>query len=268
MSAPLPVPIVLFGAGGRMGREAAAVIRDDPGCALVRAVDSASHPDLGRPLTDVRGRSAAPPLEGSLDGLPPDAVVIDFSLPAGFRRLAAALIRSPRPLVTGTTGLGPDDETLLAELAKSAPVLHAPNMSVGVAAVRAAAAMLTRALGESFDVEVLEIHHSAKKDAPSGTALALGREVVRARGGTAALADRGTSARTPGQVGVAALRGGAVVGEHTVFFLGQDERVELTHRASSRGLFARGAVRAAKWIAGRPPGRYAIDDVLSATLRP
>jgi len=263
------LPIVLHGAAGRMGREVAAILRDDPACALVRAVDGLGHPDAGKPLTDARGRTAPPAIETALGDLPPGAVVIDFSTPAALRALIEALLETPAPLVSGTTGLGPDEESRLDALSRFAPVIQAPNMSVGVAAVRAAAAMLAGALGDGFDLEVLEIHHSAKKDAPSGTALAIAKGLAQARGSDAAKpVVRGTSARAAGEIGVAALRGGAVVGDHTVYFLGSDERVEITHRAMSRRLFARGAVRAAKWIAGQPPGRYPIDAILGITPRP
>jgi 4-hydroxy-tetrahydrodipicolinate reductase len=252
-----------------MGREVAALARDDPGLVLAAAIDAPGHPDLGRPLTDARGRSAAPVLidlaAWDASAAAP-AVVVDFSVPPALRALLERLVAHPLPLVCGTTGLGREEEALLDELSRRAPVLHAPNMSVGVAAVRAACAGLARALGEGFDVEVLEVHHGAKRDAPSGTALALVQAIGEGRGTPVAPSlDRTTRGRVrePGSVGVAALRGGGVVGEHSVFFLGEDERVEVVHRATSRRLFARGALRAARWIAGRPPGRCRIDDVLS-----
>jgi 4-hydroxy-tetrahydrodipicolinate reductase len=266
---PKPISIVLVGATGRMGREIAALVRDDEGLVLAAALEAAGSPALGAPLCDAKNRTA-PPVVAELGGwdassCAAEAVVVDFSSPAGLRVLLERLARRPLPLVCGTTGLAKDDERLLDELARRAPVLHAPNMSVGVAAARAAAALLARALGEGFDVEIAELHHGAKKDAPSGTALALARAVCEARGeAVEPVLDRTTRGRPreQGGVGLVSLRGGAVVGEHTVYFLGEDERVELVHRASSRRVFARGALRAARWLAGRGPGRYVMEDVL------
>lgn len=274
------IAVVLFGAAGRMGREVAAVVRDDPAFEFARAIDGPDHPDLGKPLADARGRVGPPVLEHGAAALPPGAVVVDFSAPPALRGLLDALLADPRPLVSGTTGVGAEERSRLGALARVAPVIHAPNMSVGIAALRAAAALLARALGEGFDVELVEIHHSGKKDAPSGTALAIAGDlaatghaagaVVRAPTAPDAVSlrtDPGpvrltTDARRPREIGIAALRGGAVVGDHTVHFLGPDERLELTHRATSRALFARGAARAAAWIARRPPGLYTMADVL------
>jgi 4-hydroxy-tetrahydrodipicolinate reductase len=252
-----------------MGREIAALVRDDAAFVLAAALEGPGSPALGAPLGDAKNRSA-PPLVTELGAwepatMPEHTVVVEFSSPPGLRALLERLSRRPLPLVSGTTGLGPEDERRLDELARRAPVLHAPNLSVGVAAARAAAALLARALGEGFDVEVVELHHGGKQDAPSGTALALARAVLEARGAASApVVDRTTRGRPreAGGVGIAALRGGAVVGEHTVYFLGEDERIELVHRAASRRVFARGALRAAKWLAGRAPGRYVVDQML------
>jgi 4-hydroxy-tetrahydrodipicolinate reductase len=193
-------------------------------------------------------------------------VVIDFTTPAASVALAAQAAASGRALVVGTTGLGEGDRAALAHAAESAPIVFAPNMSLGVnlllALVEQAAARLP-----GFDVEVLELHHKHKVDAPSGTALALGE--AAARGHNAKLADvavRGrdghTGARAADAIGFAALRGGAAIGDHTVFFLGEAERIELTHRAESRRIYAQGAVRAAFWLRGRRPGLYGMKDVL------
>lgn len=270
MTAPgSALPLVLVGAAGKMGREVAALARAAGDVALVAALEAPGHPAVGAPLRDGAGGSG-PPVVADLAAWDPAAapdgtVVVEFSAPAGLRLLCERLAARPLPLVSGTTGLGPDDERRLDALAERVAVLHAPNMSVGVAAARAAAALLARALGDGFDVEVLEIHHGAKKDAPSGTALALARAVAEARGeAPGPVLDRTVRGRPRerGGVGVAALRGGGVVGEHTVFFLGEDERLEVTHRAASRRVFARGALRCARWLVGRGPGRYRIDEVL------
>ena len=265
-----PLLLVLAGAAGKMGREIAALARADAAFELAAALEAPGATVLGAPLVDGE-HGAGPPTVTSLAewdpvGAPAGAVVIDFSSPAGLRALVGKLLATrPLPLLSGTTGLGAGEERLLGELSARAAVLHSPNMSLGVAATRAAAALLARALGPAFDVEIAEIHHVAKKDAPSGTALALARSVLEARGEPVEpVLDRTTRGRPrePGGVGVAALRGGAVVGEHTVYFLSEDERIDLTHRAVSRRVFARGALRASRWLAGQAPGRYAIDDVL------
>ncbi|MBI5490492.1 MAG: 4-hydroxy-tetrahydrodipicolinate reductase [Deltaproteobacteria bacterium] len=264
------LPLILAGAAGKMGREIATLVRADAALELVAALEATGSAALGKPLVDVEHRAGPPVVtalaDWALEAMPAGAVVIDFSSPKGLGALAEKFLAvRPLPLVTGTTGLGPDEERLLAELAERSAVLHSPNMSLGVAATRAAAALLARALGPGFDVEIAEIHHTAKKDAPSGTALALARSVLEARGEVSApVFDRTTRGRPRerGGVGVVALRGGAVVGEHTVYFLGEDERIDLTHRAVSRRVFARGALRAASWLAGRAPGRYSMDDVL------
>ncbi|MBN1771396.1 MAG: 4-hydroxy-tetrahydrodipicolinate reductase [Deltaproteobacteria bacterium] len=263
------LPLVLVGAAGRMGREVAALARAAGDVSLVAALEAPGSAALGRPLADAAGGSGRPAIADLAAWDPATApagtVVVEFSSPAGLRLLCERLDARPLPLVSGTTGLGPEDERRLDVLAERAAVLHAPNMSLGVAAARAAAGLLARALGDGFDVELVELHHGAKRDAPSGTALALARAVAEARGEpTEPVLDRTARGRPreSGGVGVASLRGGTVVGEHTLFFLGEDERVELTHRAGSRRVFARGALRCARWLAGRGPGRHRIDDVL------
>jgi len=263
------LPLVLVGAAGKMGRELAALVRAADDLVLAAALEAPGSKVVGGPLVDAAGGSGPPAIADLATwdpaSVPDGTVVVEFSSPAGLRLLLDRLAVRPLPLVSGTTGLAAADERRLDALAERVAVLHAPNMSVGVAAVRAAAALLARALGDGFDVELLELHHGAKKDAPSGTALALARAVAEARGESAEpVLDRTTRGRPrePGGVGVAVLRGGAVVGEHTVYFLGTDERVELSHRAVSRRVFARGALRCARWLAGRGPGRHRIDDVL------
>jgi len=170
-------------------------------------------------------------------------------------------------LVLGTTGIPPEGRAEIAARAREAPIVLAPNMSVGVNALFRLVAEAARALGPSYEVEIVEMHHRAKKDAPSGTALRLAEVAADAlkldRRAAFVYERRGeTGARQPGTIGLQALRGGDVVGDHTVFFLADGERLELTHRATSRENFARGAVRAARWVAGKPPGLYDMQDVL------
>ena len=193
-------------------------------------------------------------------------VVIDFTAPAASVAHAGLAAQTGRALVIGTTGLSEADREALARAAQGAPILLAPNMSLGVnlllALVEQAAARLP-----GFDVEVLELHHKHKVDAPSGTALALGDAAARGRHTRLSevavrTRDGHTGARPAGAIGFAALRGGAAVGDHTVMFLGEAERIELTHRAESRRIYAQGAVRAALWLKDRKPGLYGMKDVL------
>jgi 4-hydroxy-tetrahydrodipicolinate reductase len=172
--------------------------------------------------------------------------------------------------VVGTTGLKPEHEAALDEAAAKVAVVQAANMSVGVNLMLGLARQVAAILDDGFDIEIVEMHHRHKVDAPSGTALALGKAAAAGRG--VALDDVAVRARDgmigprpKGQIGFATLRGGDVVGEHTVVFAGEGERIELTHKASSRAIFARGAVRAALWTQGRPPGRYSMRDVLGLT---
>lgn len=255
--------VVLVGAGGRMGREISNVLLDDPRLCLGAAIESSRSPLSGRPVpgeTEIVFESDLAP------GLARCGVGIDFSQPEGLRQTVEAFAGARVPLVIGTTGLTPEDRDFVREMGAHIPILWSPNMSLGVNLLALLAGQAARSL-EGFDCEILEIHHRHKKDAPSGTALFLGEAVAQAR--DQALSQTGvfvrhglTGEREPNAIGVMALRGGDVPGDHTVFFLGPGERLELTHRAESREVFARGAVRAAAFLLGRPPGFYTMADVL------
>jgi 4-hydroxy-tetrahydrodipicolinate reductase len=260
---PDPLRILLSGATGRMGRAVAALASADPRFALVAGLGRGD----GGGASPVQPLVAAPEEAG--DRVREAAVVVDFSSPAYLRRLLEAQGKAlaGRGLVVGTTGLGPEEERLLAAQAERSAVLRAANFSVGVNLLVAFTERAARALGDEYDVEIVEAHHRRKADAPSGTALALGEAVAVGRGAT--LADvrvdgrsGETGERPRGEIGFHALRGGDVVGDHTVAFIGDRERVEFSHRATDRALFAEGALRAARWIAGRPAGRYTMRDVL------
>ncbi|XXF76770.1 4-hydroxy-tetrahydrodipicolinate reductase [Myxococcaceae bacterium GXIMD 01537] len=261
---------VITGAAGRMGRTLVRLVRDTPGFELVGATGrpgsasigqdaglAAGLGPLGVTVVDDLGRALDAGAQAVIDFTGAQATVVHA-------RLCAA---RGVPLVVGSTGLEPSATAEVAAAAKSIPVVMAPNMSVGVNVVIQVAAQLARVLGEGFDVEVLEAHHRMKKDAPSGTALRLAEALVEAleRDPQKDLtyARHGlVGARPAREIGVQTLRGGDVVGEHTVYFLGDGERVELTHRATSRDQFARGALRAAAWLVGRPAGLYDMADVL------
>ncbi|MCK6527136.1 4-hydroxy-tetrahydrodipicolinate reductase [Myxococcota bacterium] len=245
---PPAVRVAVHGAGGRMGGRLVRLIGEDPGLVLAGG--------LGR------GDDLPAALRGA-------DVVVDFSSPDGTARVCEAAQGLRIPAVVGTTGLDPRGRAAVEALAARAPVVLAPNTSAGVHVLLRLAALAARLLGEGYDAEIVEVHHRGKADAPSGTALLLARALAEAAGGS--LEDRAvchregrTGPRPPGSVGVQALRGGDVVGEHTVLLLGDGERLELTHRCTDRDVFARGALRAARWVAepGRPPGLYGMEDVL------
>ena len=192
-------------------------------------------------------------------------VLIDFSAPAGFRRWLAVCREMRVPFVSGTTGLDASDYALLDAAAGDIAVLHATNTSLGVAVLNRLAADAARLLGDDYDVEIVEAHHRHKKDAPSGTADTLAKVVLSALERTEddlRFGRRGMTPREPRSVGVHSLRLGDVTGEHTVHFAADGERLALTHAATSRDTFARGALRAARWLARKPPGRYGMADVL------
>lgn len=261
--------IGITGAAGRMGRMLVLEVLTTAGAELAGGTDHAGHPSLGADLASLAGAPASghaladdpAPLFASAD------VVIDFSTPgavATHARLAAA---TNTALVVGVTGLTAEDIEALTAAGRTVPVVQAANMSVGVTLLVELTRRVAATLGADYDIEIVEMHHRHKVDAPSGTALALG--TAAAAGRRVALDDVAvrsrdghTGARPNAAIGFATLRGGDVVGEHTVIFAGEGERIELTHKASARTIFAKGAVRAALWTAGRSPGAYGMADVL------
>ncbi len=255
--------VALVGAGGRMGQKIAELLQADPVLSLGAAVESEESRVIGLPVP------SSPEVLYEADlarGVATCDVGIDFSSPETLRGSVDVFAAAGKPLVIGTTGLTLSDRDFVREMGAHIPILWSPNMSLGVNLLAILAGQAARAL-EEFDAEILEIHHRHKKDAPSGTALFLGEAVASARNG--ALAQSGvfvrhglTGEREPGSIGVMALRGGDVPGDHTVFFLGSGERLELTHRAESREIFARGALRAAAFLLDRPTGFYTMADVL------
>ena len=254
-------PIIMHGAAGRMGRTILALAAADSGCRIVAGVDREGAGTL-RSL----GIASDAPL---LTALPrePGAVVIDFSHHSAFAGVAAHCAAHGMALVSGTTGVSlPDADAALGAAATRVPVLHAMNMSVGVNVVLGVAAKLAATLGFDYDIEIVEAHHHHKKDAPSGTAFAIADAITGATGRTRADLVHGregdVGARRRGEIGMHALRMGDVVGDHTVYFVGNGERITLGHLAHNREIFASGAVRAARWMAGRTPGRYRMADVL------
>jgi 4-hydroxy-tetrahydrodipicolinate reductase len=245
-----------------MGSRILAALREEKDFAIAGAFERPDSEQVGREAFGVpiaAGIEAA--LERGAD------VVIDFTAPAASLRSAQVCAARGVALVIGTTGFSAGQKEELRAAARKIPLLLAPNMSVGVNVLFRLVAEAARALGPAYEVEIVEMHHRMKRDAPSGTALRLAEVAASALGlpaDDAFVCERhgDTGARKPGTLGIQALRGGDVVGDHTVHFLADGERLELTHRATSRDNFARGALRAARWIAGRQPGFYGMQDVL------
>jgi len=259
--------VAVYGVGGRMGRTVVQVIHETDGLRVVVGVDGAASPMLGRDVGVLAGLEPMDvPVVADVDAIAGADVVIDFSLPAALPALFEACAAHSVPLVLATTGLEQAHRDALAQLAREVPVVAAPNYSTGVSVLFHLAARAA-ALLPGFDAEIVEMHHHHKVDAPSGTALGLAESVAGARGQALdKVANFGreglVGARPEGEIGVTTLRGGDVVGDHTLILAGPSERLEISHRAGSRALFARGAVRAAGWLVGKAPGMYGMDAVL------
>ncbi len=250
--------IAITGVAGRMGSALVRMVCDDARFRLVGGTERMGH---AAQLGD------APVVDDLKKLLTACDVVIDFTSPEASVEHARACATAKVALVVGSTGFSDAAKAEMASLAARIPIVMSPNMSVGVNLMIELAAELAKRLGDGFEIDILEAHHRLKKDSPSGTALRLGEEIATATGRSSKdfkpsrVGQVGERPRN--EIGIQALRGGDVVGEHTVYFFGDGERLELTHRASSREQFARGAVRAAAWVAGKPPGLYGMGDVLS-----
>ena len=261
--------LIVAGAGGRMGRALTRVISETPGAILAGALEA--------PGSELLGKDA-----GTLAGLPENGVklsadlwtmsanadgILDFTVPGA--TIANVAIAAERGLVhiIGTTGLSSSDDAVIKSVTSRAIVVKSGNMSLGINLLAALVKRVAQSLDTDFDIEILEMHHKAKVDAPSGTALMLGEAAAAGRGidlysHSARGRDGLTGPRRPGDIGFAALRGGTVTGDHSVIFAGAMERIELTHRAEDRTMFAQGAIKAALWAKARPPGLYSMADVL------
>lgn len=262
------VRIALHGAGGRMGRAVLRAALKDRACEVCAALVRSDSELAGEPLSRVFGRDA-PDLEFTA-ALDPDAnpdVIVDFTGPRAFDDALAMARGRSLPLVSGTTGLSDDQRLTLADAARYIPLIWSANFSLGVALLRKLTSMSATVLPIEFDAEIVETHHRFKQDAPSGTALALGRAIADARRMRLEDVARYTrhgqvGTRATGEIGFSSLRAADIVGEHTVLFAAPGERIELTHRAGSRAVFAHGALRAAAWLARQRPGSYDLADVL------
>ena len=253
--------IAVAGAGGRMGRTLIEAISADGALALAAALDAAGSPSVGREAAGVKVTSDISKAVSAAD------VLIDFTRPEGTMKHLDACLKHARAMVIGTTGFSDAEKKKISEAAKRIPIVMSPNFAVGVNVLFKVAESAARALGEGYDVEIVEAHHRHKVDAPSGTALKLGELIASAlKTNLPAAAVHGrhgdTGERPVKQIGFHAIRGGDMVGDHTVLFIGTGERLELALRSQSRMTYATGAVRAAKWLHERPAGLYDMFDVL------
>jgi 4-hydroxy-tetrahydrodipicolinate reductase len=261
--------IAVFGITGRMGQALIQALQESssPAFALSGAIASPTSVRLGQDAA-AAGEPTGVLITGDVArGLREAAVAVDFSVESHVAAHADACAAAGVPILIGTTGLDGQSRAALERAARDVAVLIAPNTSVGVGVAAKLVSLAASALGPSFDVEIFEVHHRTKRDAPSGTALALGEAVARARGQSlpeVAVYDRAGTAgpRKSGSIGISSLRAGDIVGEHTVTFAAAGERLEITHRATDRLTFARGALRAAEWLVGRPAGLYGMEQVL------
>jgi 4-hydroxy-tetrahydrodipicolinate reductase len=261
--------IGVIGCGGRMGRMLIADIVASEGCELAGGAARPGSAPLGRDLGELAGigRLGIAATEGARQVLRDSDVAIDFTTPEATAAHAALAAELGRPIVIGTTGLSGEQEKAVRRAAERVPIVWAANTSLGINLLFGLVEQVAARLGPEWDIEIVEMHHKGKVDAPSGTALALGRVAASARGvAFEDAAQRGrdgiTGPRKPGAIGLAALRGGDNIGEHHVFFAGLGETLQLTHRATNRAIYAKGAVRAARWLVGRPPGLYGMKEVL------
>src|ERR1700756_5391460 len=271
--------VVIAGAAGRMGRTLIHAVAASKGVTLAGAVDAPDSAVIGRDAGELAGLgnngisvgADAAPLLRSADALIEvsisAAALIEFTIPAATLAFAKLAANAGLVHVIGTTGHSAEEDAVIAKAASRATIVKSGNMSLGVNLVAALVKRVAKTLNDEYDIEIVEMHHNKKIDAPSGTALMLGRSAAQGRGiDLAQHSVRGrdgmTGARCPGDIGFASLRGGTVVGEHTVMFAGPAERIELTHRAEDRMIFARGALHAALWARGKTPGLYTMADVL------
>jgi 4-hydroxy-tetrahydrodipicolinate reductase len=264
------VRVVVAGAGGRMGRTLISSIATTRGLTLSGAMENFQSDLLGKDSGIVAGLPANGITIGNdFSGMLKECdVVVDFSVPWATMQFVREVGKMEnRALIIGTTGFDDEQETIIAQAAKRVVIVKSGNFSMGVNLLVALTKRVAATLNDDYDIEIFEMHHNKKIDAPSGTALMLGRAAAEGRGidlGTHSARGRDgmTGARKPGDIGFASLRGGTVVGEHSVIFAGPAERVELTHRAEDRLIFARGALHAALWARGKTPGLYSMADVL------
>ncbi|MDX1775691.1 MAG: 4-hydroxy-tetrahydrodipicolinate reductase [Desulfobulbales bacterium] len=263
------IKVIIAGAAGRMGRRIGYMVNEHPDLQVAAGFERPDSPDLGKDIGELGGYGTtgikvASGLDAAIDQ---GDVIIDFTFHEATMQIARRAAEKNRAMVIGTTGLSPENLADLAGFAESFPCVQAPNMAVGVNVLFKLAAKVASILGKDYDMEIVEAHHRMKKDAPSGTAMKLGELMARAVGrdldNVGVFGRHGIiGERTDKEIGLQTIRAGDIVGEHTVYFAGAGERLELTHRAHSRDNFARGAALAAAWVVKQPNGLYSMFDVL------
>jgi 4-hydroxy-tetrahydrodipicolinate reductase len=267
----MPVKVCIAGAAGRMGLRLIALAAEDSGLKLAYATEYDAHPGIGKDVGLVcgTGQTTGVHLAKSLCPNCDVDVIIDFTTHSAATAMAEEAARQGKAIVIGATGMNDEEKARIAKVAEKVPVIHAPNFSVGVNVLFKAAEQIARTLGDAYDVEIVEAHHNQKVDAPSGTAIGLAEHIAKGLNRdlkTSAVYGRQglVGKRQQKEIGIHAVRMGDVVGEHTAYFAIGGERLELTHKASSRDTFARGALRAAKWLVEnkKGPGMYTMAQVL------
>lgn len=263
------IKVVVAGAAGRMGGRLVSLIKDSTTLALSGAVEGKGHHALGADAGEMAGcgKIGVPITDDLASLLDQGEVVVDFSAPEATIKHLRTVAQHHRPMVIGTTGLSSSELDELKSLTRQVPCVFSPNMSVGVNLIYKVISEMAKTLGEDYDIEIIEAHHRLKKDAPSGTALkiaeVLASAVNRDLGKVGVYTRKGLiGERKKQEIGIQTIRAGDIVGDHTILFGGMGERIEVTHRASSRDTFARGALRAACWVVRQPPGLYDMMDVL------
>lgn len=259
----------VVGFGGRMGSLIARALLDSPDFSLAGALEDKAHPVMGRDAGEALGYAKAGAIVSSQiqEAFDPCECIIDFTFPEVTLAVCSYAAEKGKAMVIGSTGFTVEQRKTIETLSKKIPVVLSPNMSIGVNVLLKVISQVAGLLDEGYDAEIVEAHHRLKKDAPSGTALALAQAVAKGRGvnlDTHACYERHgiIGVRPVGEIGVQTVRAGDIVGEHMVMFAGPGERIEITHKAHSRENFARGAIKAAGWIMGKGPGLYSMMDVL------
>jgi 4-hydroxy-tetrahydrodipicolinate reductase len=259
----------VVGFGGRVGSLIARLILESPDMSLSGALEDESHPSVGRDAAEVLGfpKKGIPVSSGIPDAFEGSDVIVDFTFPEVTLKTSDYAFRTGKAMVIGSTGFSAEQKEKIASFASKIPIVMSPNMSIGVNVLFKIVDMAAKLLDESYDAEIVEAHHKMKKDAPSGTALAIAQVIAKARGVELEKRARyercGMIGQRPaGEIGIQTVRAGDIVGEHCVMFAGGGERIEITHKAHSRENFARGALAAAKWVVGKKPGLYSMTNVL------
>jgi len=263
------VKVIICGATGRMGQAILSLLEQEKDMTLGAALENKGHAAIGKNAGQWAGKDQGSGIisDDIKSGLMKGDVIIDFTTPEGTRAVLYEAVLSRKPMVIGTTGFTPEEEKNILTSSKNIPIVISPNMSIGVNVLFRTLSEVATVLGDGYDVEITEMHHRHKKDAPSGTALRMGEVIASARGTTLSQVGRFSrhgivGVRPVGEISIQSLRGGDVVGEHRVIFAGAGERIDIIHRAHSRDNFAQGALLAARWVVDQPPGLYDMMDVL------